>query len=40
MSARFGRVVTAMVTPFRDDDLALDVDEAQRLARHLVDSGC
>ncbi|HVE92091.1 MAG TPA: 4-hydroxy-tetrahydrodipicolinate synthase [Actinomycetota bacterium] len=36
--SRFGRVVTAMVTPFRDD-LSLNVDEAQRLARHLVDSG-
>ena len=40
MSARFGRVVTAMVTPFRTDDLSLDVDEAQRVARHLVDLGC
>jgi 4-hydroxy-tetrahydrodipicolinate synthase len=38
MSGRFGRVVTAMVTPFRDD-LSLDIDEAQRLARHLVDHG-
>lgn len=36
--ARFGRVVTAMVTPFREDG-SLDVDEAQRLARHLVDHG-
>lgn len=38
MGARFGRVITAMVTPFRDDG-ALDVDEAQRVARHLIDNG-
>lgn len=38
MSARFGRVITAMVTPFREDG-ALDPDEAQRVARHLVDHG-
>jgi len=36
--ARFGRVLTAMVTPFRDDG-SLDLDEAQRLARHLIDNG-
>jgi 4-hydroxy-tetrahydrodipicolinate synthase len=36
--ARFGRVITAMVTPFRADG-SLDVEEAQRLARHLVDHG-
>lgn len=36
--ARFGRVITAMVTPFREDG-SLDLDEAQRLARHLVDHG-
>jgi 4-hydroxy-tetrahydrodipicolinate synthase len=36
--ARFGRVVTAMVTPF-DDDLALDLDGARVLARHLVATG-
>ncbi|HVM54689.1 MAG TPA: 4-hydroxy-tetrahydrodipicolinate synthase [Acidimicrobiales bacterium] len=35
---RFGRVVTAMVTPF-DDDLALDCDAAAALARWLVDHG-
>lgn len=35
---RFGRVVTAMVTPF-DDDLALDCDAAAALARSLVDRG-
>jgi len=36
--ARFGRVVTAMVTPFRDD-LSLDLDRAQEVARWLVDHG-
>jgi 4-hydroxy-tetrahydrodipicolinate synthase len=36
--ARFGRVITAMVTPFREDG-SMDVDEAQKLARHLVDHG-
>lgn len=36
--ARFGRVITAMVTPFREDG-SLDADEAQRLAKHLVDNG-
>lgn len=34
----FGRVVTAMVTPFRPDG-ALDLDGAARLATHLVDHG-
>ncbi|MBW3578823.1 MAG: 4-hydroxy-tetrahydrodipicolinate synthase [Actinobacteria bacterium] len=34
----FGRVVTAMVTPFRDD-LSLDLDGATRLARHLIEHG-
>lgn len=34
----FGRVLTAMVTPFTDDG-ALDLDGAQRLAAHLVDAG-
>ncbi|MFF9646810.1 4-hydroxy-tetrahydrodipicolinate synthase [Kitasatospora aureofaciens] len=34
----FGRVLTAMVTPFTADG-ALDLDGAQRLATHLVDSG-
>ncbi len=38
-SAPFGRVLTAMVTPFTADG-ALDVDGAQRLAAHLVDNGC
>jgi 4-hydroxy-tetrahydrodipicolinate synthase len=36
--ARFGRVVTAMVTPFTDD-LSLDVERAQELAAWLVDHG-
>ncbi len=36
--ARFGRVITAMVTPMRSDG-SLDPDEAQRLARHLIDHG-
>jgi 4-hydroxy-tetrahydrodipicolinate synthase len=36
--ARFGRVVTAMVTPF-DDDLSLDVDGAVELARWLQEQG-
>jgi len=35
---RFGRVLSAMVTPF-DGDGALDLDEARRLARHLQDQG-
>ncbi|BBJ40541.1 4-hydroxy-tetrahydrodipicolinate synthase [Streptomyces antimycoticus] len=34
----FGRVLTAMVTPFTTDG-ALDLDGAQRLAVHLVDAG-
>lgn len=34
----FGRVLTAMVTPFTADG-ALDLDGAQRLAAHLVDVG-
>ncbi|GAA2272841.1 MULTISPECIES: 4-hydroxy-tetrahydrodipicolinate synthase [Kitasatospora] len=34
----FGRVLTAMVTPFTADG-GLDLDGAQRLAAHLVDSG-
>jgi 4-hydroxy-tetrahydrodipicolinate synthase len=36
--ARFGRVLTAMVTPF-DGEGALDLDVAQRLARHLQQQG-
>jgi len=34
----FGRVLTAMVTPFAADG-TLDLDGAQRLAAHLVDAG-
>ncbi|MEU5053267.1 4-hydroxy-tetrahydrodipicolinate synthase [Streptomyces sp. NPDC021096] len=34
----FGRVLTAMVTPFTAEG-ALDLDGAQRLATHLVDAG-
>jgi 4-hydroxy-tetrahydrodipicolinate synthase len=36
--ALFGRVLTAMVTPFADDG-SLDVDEAVRLARWLAENG-
>lgn len=36
--ARFGRVITAMVTPF-DDDLRLDLDAAGSLAKWLSDNG-
>ena len=36
--ARFGRVLTAMVTPF-DDDGRLDLDVARTLARYLQDHG-
>jgi 4-hydroxy-tetrahydrodipicolinate synthase len=36
--APFGRVLTAMVTPFTAGG-ALDLDAAQRLATHLVDNG-
>lgn len=38
MAGRFGGVVTAMVTPFRDDG-ALDLDAARELARWLVANG-
>jgi 4-hydroxy-tetrahydrodipicolinate synthase len=37
-SARFGKVLSAMVTPFHEDG-ALDVDGAARLARWLVEHG-
>ena len=37
-NARFGRVLTAMVTPFHDDG-SLDLDGAVALARWLVDHG-
>lgn len=36
--ALFGQVLTAMVTPF-DDDGSLDIDEAVRLARWLIENG-
>jgi 4-hydroxy-tetrahydrodipicolinate synthase len=39
MTGRFGSLITAMVTPFREEDHALDVDGAQRLASHLLDTG-
>jgi 4-hydroxy-tetrahydrodipicolinate synthase len=38
MPGRFGRVLTAMATPFTADG-ALDLDGARRLARHLLDNG-
>ncbi len=37
-SAPFGRVLTAMVTPFADDG-SLDLDAAARIATYLVDHG-
>ncbi len=37
--APFGRVLVAMVTPFLADG-SVDVDGVQRLATHLVDTGC
>jgi 4-hydroxy-tetrahydrodipicolinate synthase len=37
-NAPFGRMLTAMVTPFTADG-SLDIDGAQTLARHLVDLG-
>lgn len=38
MAGRFGSVITAMVTPFRDD-LSLDLDRAQEVAAWLLDRG-
>src|SRR6266545_4605100 len=38
MAGRFGAVVTAMVTPFRDDH-SLDLGGARTLASHLFDHG-
>src|ERR671937_2000114 len=38
MPGRFGGVVTAMVTPFRDD-ATLDLDGAQELTAYLLDHG-
>ncbi len=37
-AAPFGRVLTAMVTPFTADG-ELDLDAAQKLATHLIDHG-
>ena len=37
--APFGRVLTAMVTPFHADG-SLDLESAARVAEHLVDNGC
>jgi 4-hydroxy-tetrahydrodipicolinate synthase len=37
-AAPFGTVLTAMVTPF-DSDGAVDLDLAQKVAKHLVDNG-
>src|SRR5437899_3341544 len=38
MTGRFGSVLTAMVTPFRDDYM-LDLDGAQELTSYLLDNG-
>jgi 4-hydroxy-tetrahydrodipicolinate synthase len=38
MTSRFGSVVTAMVTPFRDD-FTLDLEGAQALTTYLLDNG-
>jgi len=38
MAGRFGAVVTAMVTPFREDH-SLDLDAAQALAAYLLEAG-
>jgi 4-hydroxy-tetrahydrodipicolinate synthase len=38
MTGRFGSVLTAMVTPFRDD-YSLDLDGAQQLAEYLFEHG-
>ena len=37
-SLRFGRMITAMVTPF-DNDLGLDLDRAAQLANRLIEQG-
>ncbi|HZG15141.1 MAG TPA: dihydrodipicolinate synthase family protein, partial [Candidatus Bathyarchaeia archaeon] len=36
--AHFGRLVTAMVTPF-DDQLQIDYDKTERLIDHLLATG-
>ncbi|MTI82264.1 MAG: 4-hydroxy-tetrahydrodipicolinate synthase [Firmicutes bacterium] len=38
MTVDFGRVLTAMVTPF-DKNLQVDIAQAKKLARHLVENG-
>jgi 4-hydroxy-tetrahydrodipicolinate synthase len=38
MAGKFGAVVTAMITPFRDD-YSLDLDAAQELVHHLLEHG-
>jgi 4-hydroxy-tetrahydrodipicolinate synthase len=38
MAGRFGSVITAMVTPFRQD-FSLDLDGAQEVVRHLLEHG-
>ncbi len=38
MNIDFGRILTAMVTPF-NKDLSVNFDLAGKLARHLVKSG-
>jgi 4-hydroxy-tetrahydrodipicolinate synthase len=38
VTGRFGSVITAMATPFRDD-FSLDLDKAQSLADHLLEHG-
>jgi len=38
MAGRFGSVITAMATPFRDD-FSIDLDRAQELASWLLDHG-
>lgn len=38
MVVNFGRILTAMVTPF-NDDLSINIGQAKKLAQHLVSSG-
>jgi 4-hydroxy-tetrahydrodipicolinate synthase len=38
MAGRFGSLITAMVTPFHEDG-SLDLDGAQALTKHLLDTG-
>ena len=38
MTPRFGRVLTAMISPF-DEDGSLDIEGAQKLAKWLVEQG-